>query len=230
MDRRSASEPVGVGDVVYFDCVVDGLNTNQDVSGMLYGDGLVTDAVGLNSGRPSIAACIFQICPQLAYTAHERFAQPADSGKHDELETDKIAEAEKNAEVLANIETKRVRYGQIIQLRHMESSKFLTGYRERADNQRACYRIALTEECSSLAYFKMMPRFAHRSEGGLIYRGDKVQLQNIQLEAFMNLTTIALRPADLEPRFRIGSLKEVNLNPNEPSNTLSIGTYRACIV
>ena len=64
----------------------------------------------------------------------------------------------------------------LVYIQHVLSGKFLTAVRSAAVNQKDAVRLVLSAKGSALSYFKLMPRFNYRSEGGPIFYEDSVRL------------------------------------------------------
>eukprot|EP00658_Telonema_sp_P-2_P035750 TRINITY_DN25955_c0_g2_i5.p1 TRINITY_DN25955_c0_g2~~TRINITY_DN25955_c0_g2_i5.p1 ORF type:complete len:2991 (-),score=721.49 TRINITY_DN25955_c0_g2_i5:376-9348(-) len=98
----------------------------------------------------------------------QSWESPIDMHKYDRLRDEAVAEARENAimvdKVLSNNTT--VKYGDIVQLRHVQSDRFLM----------FSHRIYLHEDPSSRAHFMIKSIFSHRKEGDSISVGDNVAL------------------------------------------------------
>eukprot|EP00004_Rigifila_ramosa_P001596 TRINITY_DN1154_c0_g1_i2.p1 TRINITY_DN1154_c0_g1~~TRINITY_DN1154_c0_g1_i2.p1 ORF type:complete len:2503 (+),score=673.94 TRINITY_DN1154_c0_g1_i2:327-7511(+) len=75
----------------------------------------------------------------------------------------------------------RVSYGDVIQLMHVKSGKFLTVLpKVLAELDKEASRLSLEDGGSTNAWLKIMPRFKLRSEGDNVYLGDLVTLYSLK--------------------------------------------------
>jgi uncharacterized membrane protein YgcG len=75
-----------------------------------------------------------------------------------------------------------VMYGQVVQLRHVRTGKFLTvqchdGSVELADIEKECFKVELSAMGSEGSWFSLRPRNKSRTSAGNVYIGDPVLMQ-----------------------------------------------------
>jgi hypothetical protein len=70
---------------------------------------------------------------------------------------------------------KPVIYGQVVQLQHVRSKKFLTAcQRTLAEVDKDCIKLELRTEGSQNSWFSLEPRFKFRQAGTGVFEGDQV--------------------------------------------------------
>ncbi|CAC5357472.1 unnamed protein product [Mytilus coruscus] len=115
---------------------------------------------------------------------------------------------------------KKVRYGEIIQLRHVFSGKYIhSSTTQTSQKDRNNMRISLLECNAKNAQFKILPRYKVKSEGEFVQLYDQVMLESIKSPGhFLH----ASEPYRID-HFTIAS--ELNLGVERSSFTL-VGSFR----
>jgi hypothetical protein len=72
-----------------------------------------------------------------------------------------------------------VKFGDIIQLQHVNSEKFLATHKTPARLNPNCRKVSL-KEGSRAANFRIVSRFKVRSLGSIVHAGDQIQLQSVK--------------------------------------------------
>lgn len=85
-----------------------------------------------------------------------------------------------------------VLYGQIIQLKHLGTGKWLQGNTYTADKEHDCLRLGLSEGDEN-CHFRIMPRFRIRREGSMAYFGDMLHLHSEKLPGYSIRVTEEVR-------------------------------------
>ena len=222
------------GDVVYLSSMVKGKGVRE--TGLLHAEGKVRTRVGMQVDRgrkvtDRFNECLFRVCPALKYEAGTSVKARGGGGNqsmaHSELHflmREAGQEQESNAKTLAAVEEQPagVLYGGVVQLQHVRSGGFLTARNEQAEVNKATLKLEVDPAGSSYSFFRIMPRFKIRQEGGLIYFHDQILLQSVNLgdqyicpwdKAFE-----APKGDDLTP-------KEVGTSANLPAHSLIILLY-----
>ena len=217
-NTKDKYQPLKYGDIIYFE------SSSKGLSGFLSGDGLISKEVGLQTTGPSkpktpsnFTSCLFRIVPKLKYAAADqlqRLARQKSFTKVEKLNFHDYAvlETRKNNQRLEEATSDgNVQYEEVCQLQHVQSGLFLTGASVPAANRKECLRLSL-DRGNSMSYFRLMPRFHYRSEGGLIYCDDILCINSVKIaEHSVHPTAVKVSPVDLPPSVRTSSVTEVNL-------------------
>jgi len=135
-----------------------------------------------------------QITPMLNYestsTKLELTRRPSFSSSKAEqemVETRIAQENMQNSQILENMakgtDNRKVLYGQVVQLRHVATGRFLKANTSTAQCEKDCLRASVSDG-DDLCQFRIMPRFKVRNEGSAAYYGDMVQLTNEKLPGY----------------------------------------------
>src|SRR3989338_1478000 len=82
---------------------------------------------------------------------------------------------------------KTITYGQMIQLQHVKSSKFVTvTVKQIAELEKHCLKVALIEDGDEGSCFVVTPRFKVRSEGEAVRYGEQLLLQNMLFSPYLH--------------------------------------------
>lgn len=85
---------------------------------------------------------------------------------------------------------KTLTYGQIVQLRHNKSGKFVTvTVKEVAELERDSLRVVLDPEGNDGSWFIVTPRFKIRSEGEPVHVGDQILLVSKRYGVHLHVST-----------------------------------------
>ncbi len=190
-ERESSSgKSLHFGDVVRLRC--------KD-SGYLVGEGFVRNQVGvvLGSDKSSHDRRLqmdeyetdFRICPQLRYDMQRIVAKfEKKSGCADQKSfVEERAEKEKfeNA-LLLKSSFDVLRYGQVIQLEHVKSGKFVCcNVKKAALKNKDCLSVGLVGGGGSdLCWFYVLPRFKVHGQGTVVHDNDQIMFQPVKQDGY----------------------------------------------
>jgi len=133
----------------------------------------------------------FRIIPQLRYDMQKslaRFEALDAVVSSNEMQLKYVRERatrehEENLEFIkeharGNVADMTVRYGQVVQLQHVSSGKFLIAdFKQVARLRKDCLMVLLKEKGDEGSWFQITPRYKVRVEGGPVYTGDQLYLR-----------------------------------------------------
>ncbi|GMI00699.1 hypothetical protein TrST_g8820 [Triparma strigata] len=196
-EGTSVLENVKYGDQVYF-------QMSSPVGGFMHIDkcfsrvGFQTSSEGTDVAN--FDECLFVVTPMLNYDSKQQAAMLARtgsklggdgdaSGEEAMLQARLKQEHEQNKKLLVKCDkppgdgSEELRYGQIIQLRHISTGKFLSGNSITAQVEKSCLRLSLSDGDDN-CHFKLMPRFKVRHEGSSAYFTDLLILESVALDGY----------------------------------------------
>jgi len=183
---------VNVGDVIVLQTA--GLGNQLLISEGLHEDtvGVLndSDATGVNSAEPELSLrrneTWFKVCPQLRYDmskAAEKLNKDitAASEQRRYMLERATREEKENASLLLRSGSEPLLFGQILQLQHVKSGKFLTmASKKVAIVQKDCLAVELSELGSEASWFEISPRFKANNEGCYIFTNDQILLRPVK--------------------------------------------------
>lgn len=182
------------GDLIYL--TLAGNDTDNSNGGFLTAEGYCDARVGLTPVASAVAPeaqprrferCLFRVVQKLSYEAsktHVKMQRKA-SITADQIQAmmEKVEKEEIQNDNLTkvSITNQSIKYGQIIQLQHVNSNKFLSMKRAtQARLEKGNYMLELAQG-SEMAWFAFKPRYKIRSEGGPVYIHDQILLVNTKM-------------------------------------------------
>ncbi|XP_055890997.1 inositol 1,4,5-trisphosphate receptor-like isoform X3 [Biomphalaria glabrata] len=179
---------------------------------------------------PNAQAVIFQICIQNRYKLNKKYRKCLSLQQKESTETSKAmltqaklsAEAEKKDNLAEQTRQhgKRVRYGEIVQLKHVFTGKFVhMSTTHTSKNDKNNMKISLIEFNAKNAQFRILPRYKVKSEGEVVQLYDQIVFESVKSPGHYFHASEAYQI----DHFSHGS--ELNLGVERSSFTL-IGSYR----
>lgn len=169
-----------------------------DGTGYLTSEGFIDDDCYLVHGDGqstpmNFTDSVFTVVPRYKYDAQtalnealERWSRSKESiGRGDgeeeaglqSLKANEETEENENLQEYKRMAGKNVSYGQIVQLFHNKSGKFLTiTVKEVAELEKHCMKVVLDESGNEGSWFMVTPRFKMRAEGDHVRTGDQIVL------------------------------------------------------
>lgn len=88
-----------------------------------------------------------------------------------------------------------VKYGDVIQLQHVNSGGFLNILKSPAPVDRECLGATLNKKSSGACWFKFTPRLKFQTDGSIVYYSHSVRLESVKQQGFLvHISPIAYSP------------------------------------
>jgi len=187
-DDKAASKPLHMGDIIY-------LSVNRDdFDGYISSEGFVDNRITMqwyieDSGQlpENFAQCLFRVVPKRAYKAQiqvrkeekkmqllRRESMELDLQVYKEQE-EREHEQNETSFMEAVRDERTFNYGDICQLQHVLSKKFITMDGEAlADADNEALKIRLVENGTKGSWLQFRPRFKNRAMGQPVFVGDQL--------------------------------------------------------
>jgi len=177
-------QPVNFGDYIFLS------SSSGSFFGYVSADSCF-ERVGFQTSPPSTTPLdfsrnLFQIVPFLSYDSKAARGK-LKRNKSFSMDEQKLVEMRiaiesvKNEKQIAEMQSVQgsIIYGQVLQLRHCNTGKFLNAESYTANMEKDCLLLSLSEGSSS-CHFKIFPRYKVRNEGSEVLYGDQIQFLSVQ--------------------------------------------------
>ena len=204
---RATTSGLNFGDVIYLESQSGALLAADIFNALRWEFPQIIGKASLTQAPKDIHACLWVVCERLNYLDSE-YASAAsrrtsisnsrarsnsrtrsnssgslDAEEREQLEEQAVKEKERNMEELKKTMGTPVTYGQVVQLLHVASGRFLCSTSVAATLDKSCISLAL-DDGASTCYFRINPRYKVRTEGGLVLVQDEVIFSSVANAGF----------------------------------------------
>ena len=133
---------------------------------------------------------LFRVVPKLSYDSlksMDKLTRRASAQAEDmrDLAAKVVEEKAKNADLVSKPSGGHVCFGDVVQLQHLHSEKFLALIpRAIAEKEKDNMAVALVEGGSDGAWFKFSPRWKVSGDGDTVLIGDQIKLSSVKLHGY----------------------------------------------
>lgn len=166
--------------------------------------------------------CVFSITPKYKYDAQNHLNEELEREGSTRIEIvknsgsllSKLEEAEReeqkeNLQEYHRMAGKPLTYGQMVQLQHEKSGKFVAiTVKEIAELEKHCLKVVLDDTGNEGSWFMVTPRFKLRSEGEPVSWGDQLVLMSKKYNMSLHVSTASFE----DGRFEANASNDITRN------------------
>jgi hypothetical protein len=219
--------------------------TDERWSGTLRGDGVLYDDLVVVNEPPQFEDCLFQVCIRTRVSAAEELKEEEEKARLSkrldpvslELQNDLLTtlrrvnrkEQEMNRKLMADQMGSDITYGQVIQLKHKKSGKFLSVSKDdTAISETENFRVLLCSQASTLSWFTLQPAKAFQSDNEPVMNfNDAFLCVTDRDDEYLHISKHAFRQPDLLERESLQT-KFPNLQSKEVNSSLDKTPWKMC--